>query len=178
MFGIKTFIFVIVVLLQDKWLITNVPALLQRLFGLVLNVLAHQEHTDQIVFHAQLQDSGTEIIVLAQRIEFGMAKTVFVLQDFWTKLSSMPITKILDNASSNCVCPQNRVWNGQDCVCAPGLYGPQCLPCPSPRSWDNNSQACVCPKYRVWNGQDCICAPGGWWKDKLVVMPTTKKMVK
>jgi len=86
MFGIKIFISVIVVLLQDKSSIINVPVQLQRLFGLVLIVNVHQIHLDPTVLHAPLLDSGMEIIVFVQKIEFGMVKIVFVPQVFMVQI--------------------------------------------------------------------------------------------
>jgi len=127
MYGIKIYIFVIVALPQDKLSEINVYVLEEE-HGLELNVFAQLEHSDQIVFHAQLLDSGMVMNVFVKKTEYGTDK--------------------------------NRVWNGQDCVCAAGLFGPNCVPCPAPRSWDNNSQQCVCPQNRVWNGQDCVCAAG------------------
>lgn len=82
MSGTKISTSVIAAQLQDKLLVDNVLAQLQPLSGTETLVFAQLTLSDQTVFHAQPQDSGTEITVFALKTESGTDKTVFALLDF------------------------------------------------------------------------------------------------
>jgi len=84
MSGTKIFISAIAALLQDKLSVDNVLAQLQRLSGTETPVFAQPTLSDQTVFHAQLQDSGTILSanVFALKTESGTDKIAFALLDF------------------------------------------------------------------------------------------------
>jgi hypothetical protein len=82
MSGTKISTFVTVVLPQDKSSEDNVHAQLQQLSGMETHVSAHQTPSDQTVFHAQPQDSGTTPTVFALKTESGTDKTAFALLVF------------------------------------------------------------------------------------------------
>ncbi len=66
-YGIKTFIYVIVALLQDKLWEINVFVRLEKR-GRVAIVYVLLEQNNQIVFHVLLQDFGIKINVYVQQI--------------------------------------------------------------------------------------------------------------
>ena len=84
MSGTKIFTSAIAALLQDKSSEDNVLAQLQPLSGTETPVFAQPTLSDQTVFHALLQDSGTilSVNVFALKTESGTDKIAFALLDF------------------------------------------------------------------------------------------------
>jgi len=89
-------------------------------------------------------------------------------------------------------CPNNLIWNGNDCVCPNGQYwtgslccpngthwnGSSCVSCAQGQKWENNQCVCnsdqklkadgssctnICEKTTVWNGTKCECPQGKKW---------------
>lgn len=90
-------------------------------------------------------------------------------------------------------CPNNLIWNGNNCVCPNGQYWTGSLCCPNGTNWNGTQcldcskkgqtfkdNQCVCPqgqkikadessctniceKTTVWNGTKCECPQGQKW---------------